>query len=101
LNIANSENGINLLIQITLDALMKSEHHLHQQENPDNYANGFRTRKARGFNKEIVLKVPGTINGTLYPLLLNVLRNEDEEHRKLIFSLYQRGLTTEQVSDVY
>jgi putative transposase len=50
---------------------------------------------------EIVLKVPGTINGTLYPLLLNVLRNEDEEHRKLIFSLYQRGLTTEQVSDVY
>lgn len=34
-------------------------------------------------------------------MLLNVLRNEDEEHRKLIFSLYRRGLTTEQVSDVY
>lgn len=30
-----------------------------------------------------------------------MLRNEDEEHRKLIFSLYRQGLTTEQVSDVY
>ncbi len=30
-----------------------------------------------------------------------MLRNEDEEHRMLIFSLYRRGLTTEQVSDVY
>ncbi len=35
------------------------------------------------------------------PVLLNVLRDEDEEHRKLIFSLYKKGLTTEQVSDVY
>lgn len=54
--------------------------------------------KARGFGKEMVLKVPRTRNGTFYPVLLNVLRNEDEEHRKLIFSLYGRGLTTEQVS---
>jgi putative transposase len=35
LNIANSENGTNLLMQMTLDAFMKSERHLHQQENPE------------------------------------------------------------------
>lgn len=101
LNIANSENGTNLLMQMTLNAFMKSERHLHQQSNPRDYANGFRERKARGFGNEMVLKVPRTRNGTFYPVLLNVLRNEDEEHRKLIFSLYRRGLTTEQVSDVY
>jgi putative transposase len=101
LNIANSEDGTNLLMQMTLNAFMKSERHLHQQSNPTDYANGFRERKARGFGNEMVLKVPRTRNGTFYPVLLNVLRNEDEEHRKLIFSLYRRGLTTEQVSDVY
>ena len=101
LEIANSENGSNLLMQLTLNAFMKSERHLHQQENSGDYANGYRDRKARGFGKEMILKVPRTRNGTFYPVLLNVLRNEDEEHRKLIFSLYRRGLTTEQVSDVY
>jgi transposase-like protein len=101
LNIANSENGTNLLMQMTLNAFMKSECHLHQRENPDTYANGYRERKARGFGKEMVLKVPRTRDGGFYPVLLNVLRDEDEEHRKLIFSLYKKGLTTEQVSDIY
>lgn len=101
LDIANSENGTNLLFQMTLDTFMKSERNLHQTENPSDYANGFRQRKARGYGKEIVLKVPRTRSGTFYPVLLSVLRDEDEEHRKLIFSLYKKGLTTEQVSDVY
>lgn len=101
LDIANSENGTNLLFQMTLEAFMKSERGLHQKENPTDYANGFRTRKAKGYGKELVLKVPRTRSGTFYPALLQVLRDEDEEHRKLIFSLYKKGLTTEQVSDVY
>ena len=101
LEVANSENGTNLLMQMTLETFMKSERSLHQQENPLDYGNGFRTRTANGFGKEMVLKVPRTRSGTFYPALLGVLRNEDEEHRKLIFSLYRKGLTTEQVSDVY
>ena len=64
LEIANSENGSNLLLQMTLEAFMKSERLLHQQENPTDYANGFRARKARGHGKEMVLKVPRTRSGT-------------------------------------
>ncbi|MEB3800114.1 IS256 family transposase [Flavobacterium columnare] len=101
LEVANSENGTNLLMQMTLETFMKSERVLHPLENPTDYANGFRTRTTNGFGKEMVLKVPRTRSGTFYPALLGVLRNEDEEHRKLIFSLYRKGLTTEQVSDVY
>jgi len=33
--------------------------------------------------------------------LLSVLRNEDAERQKLIFSLYRKGLTTEQIGSVY
>jgi putative transposase len=101
LELANSENGTNLLFQMTLETFMKSERGLHQQENPTDYANGYRERRARGYGKEMVLKVPRTRSGTFYPALLGVLRNEDEEHKRLIFSLYRKGLTTEQVSDVY
>ena len=38
---------------MTLNAFMKSERQLHQQENPDVYANGYRMQKARGFGKEL------------------------------------------------
>ena len=44
LEIANSENGTNLLMQMTLETFMKSERSLHQINNPTDYANGFRTR---------------------------------------------------------
>ncbi|MEC5167544.1 transposase-like protein [Flavobacterium sp. PL11] len=86
-------------MQLTLNAIMKGERHLHQQDNPTDYVNGYRERKAGGFNKKMILKVLSNRDGGFYPVLLNILRNE--ELRKLIFSLYRRGLTTEQVSDVY
>ena len=69
LDIASCENGTNLLMQLTLNAFMKIEGHLHQQENPDDYANGYREWKARGFGKEIVLKVPIARDGSFYPVL--------------------------------
>ena len=45
MNIANSENGTNLLMQMTFNIFMKSERHLHQQDNPMDCANGYRERK--------------------------------------------------------
>jgi putative transposase len=57
-------------MQMTLNVFMKSERHLHQQENPSDYANGYRPRKASGFGKEMVLKVPRTRDGSFYPVLL-------------------------------
>ena len=100
LDLANKENGTQLLMKMTLEAFMLSERSLHQK-NMDDYSNGYRPRKIKGFGKEMVLKVPRTRSGVFYPALLQVLRDEDEEHRKLIFSLYSKGLTTEQVSDIY
>ncbi|WP_428833138.1 transposase [Porphyromonas macacae] len=58
--------------------------------------------KARAYSKELVLKVPRTRDRFFYPSLPPIIRNEeDEEHNKLIFSLYSKGLTTEQVSSVF
>lgn len=101
LGIANKENGTQILMKMSLEALMKSERTLHQSEFPEDYANGYRARKVTGYGKEMALKVPRTRSGAFYPVLLNVLRDEDEERRKLLFSLYRKGLTTGQISDIY
>ncbi len=94
LDLANNENGTQLLMKMTLEAFMLSERSLHQK-NMDDYSNGYRPRKIQGYGKEMVFKVSRTRSGVFNPALLQVLRDEDEEHRKLIFSLYSKGLTTE------
>ena len=100
-DLASKKGGTHLLLNLTLDAFMKAERSLHQKENPGEYANGYRYCKAIGHSKELVLKVPRTRSGMFYPSLLAVIRNEDEERRRLIFSLYSKGLTTEQVISVF
>jgi len=96
-----NKGGTNLLLNLTLNAFMKAERSLHQQENPGEYGNGYRYCKAMAHSKELVLKVPRTRSGLFYPSILAIIRDEDEERRKLIFSLYSKGLTTEQVSSVF
>ena len=98
--IANEKDGFNRIMKLSLEVLMKSERKSHQQETGD-YANGYRSRKINGFGKEIALSVPRTRAGDFYPVLLGILRDEDAERNKLIFSLYKKGLTTEQIGGVY
>ena len=100
-DLATEKGGTHLLLNLTLDAFMKAERSLHQKETPGEYANGYRYCKAIAQSKELVLKVPRTRSGMFYPSLLAVIRNEDEERRRLIFSLYSKGLTTQQVSSVF
>ena len=100
LEYAKGNDGFNSIMKISLEVLMKSERLLYQSENKD-YSNGYRTRKMQGYGKEIVLSVPRTRSGEFYPVLLGILRDEEQERQKLIFSLYRKGLTTEQIGDVY
>lgn len=100
-SIANKENGINELLKLALETCMRAERSIFQEENPDVYANSYRPCKAIGLNKELLLKVTRTRDGSFYPALLAIIRDEDEEKKKLVFSLYKKGLTTEQVSAVF
>ncbi|QYS92457.1 transposase [Flavobacterium covae] len=80
LKIANSHNGSNILLQMTLEVFMKSERSLHKEEKPDDLVNGYPFRKAKGNDKELVLKVPRTRSSTFYPALLSILRGR-VDHR--------------------
>ncbi len=97
-DIANKKDGFNEIMKMSLEVLMISERKIHQNETGD-YANGYRPRTIKGFGKEIALSVTSTRNGDFYPVLLSVLRDEDAERNNLIYSLYRKGLTGEQIGE--
>jgi len=75
----------------------RKEHNLAKED----VSNGFRTRKTFGKGKLLELQVPRSRNGQFYPLLLAILKDQEEESRKIAFSFYGAGLTTAQVGELF
>ena len=98
--VVSKPDGLGELMKVGLELLMKSERELHNEEHSDS-SNGFRTRKAFGQGKILELRVPRTRHGNFYPLILTLLSDQEEESKRLAFSLYSAGLTTEQVGDLF
>ncbi len=93
------ENGLNTVLKLTLEALMKSERTEYNFSNGDS-SNGYRPRKSYGNGQMLELQVPRTRNGNFYPIILGLLKNQESEARNIEFHLYKSGLTTEQVGEV-
>jgi len=98
--IAIKENGLQELQKLSLEAMMRAEREEHNASNGD-MSNGFRPRRAFGRGKILELRVPRSRNGQFYPVLLSLIRDQEEECRKLAFNLYGAGLTTEQVGQIF
>ena len=79
---------------------MHSERAVHNAEHND-VSNGYRDRRVCYDRKVFELRVPRSRNSNFYPLLLGVLKDQEEEAQKLVSSLYCSGLTTEQVGKIY
>lgn len=99
-DVANSEGGFNQVLQISLDAMMRAERQEHNLINSD-VSNGFRSVRAFGQGKQLRLSVPRTRNSSFYPVLLGILRDQEEESKRIAFKLYGAGLTTQQVGEVF
>ena len=98
--VGSKKDGINEILQISLEALMRAERNLHNTQNSD-VSNGFRSIKTFGQGQQLRLQVPRSRNGSFYPVLLSVLRNQEEECRNIAFKLYGSGLTTLQVGEIF
>lgn len=98
--VISNEDGLNTILKLTLEALMRSERSEHNSERGD-YSNGYRSRKAFGDKHMIELQVPRTRSGSFYPVVLGLLKNQEAEARAISFQLYKNGLTTEQVGEVF
>jgi len=99
--VASQEDGFNELLRMSFEALMKAERQEHLYQSEEDKGNGFRQVKAYGRGKLLELRVPRTRQGNFYPLLMSVLRDQEEESRKIAFELYGAGLTTAQVGGLF
>jgi putative transposase len=99
--VASQEDGFNELLRMSFEALMKAERQEHLTQVSGDKVNGFRQVKAYGRGEMLELRVPRARDGNFYPLLMSVLRDQEEECRKIAFELYGAGLTTAQVVDLF
>lgn len=99
-NLREAGEGYSDLLKVMLEAMMRAERDEYNQEHND-LSNGYRGRKAIGQGKVMELSVPRTRYGNFYPVLLNVLKDQRAEMDRLGFLLYTKGLTTDQVGEVF
>lgn len=95
------ENGLNEVLEMTLNALMKAERREHLAGKTANKANGFRPGRVYGQGKLLELRIPRDRNGNFYPKVLALLRAQQEETDRMVSALYGQGLTQAQVGQVF
>jgi len=66
-----------------------------------NKGNGYRFGRAIGFGKSISLHIPRDRLGHFYPVLLTIIKSQEEELQRLAFNLYSKGLTTRDVGEIF
>jgi len=98
--LATQEGGLNKLLTHSLESIMRAEREEYKQSNSD-VSNGYRPRKSIGRGKILELQVPRTRNGNFKPALLALLKDQEQECRRIAFQLYGAGLTTQQVGDLF
>ncbi|TAE76478.1 MAG: IS256 family transposase [Bacteroidetes bacterium] len=98
--IAREKDGFRKIMTLSLESIMKAEREVHNQKE-DDVSNGFRPRKVFGEGKMLEIRVPRSRSGEFYPFLLSILKDQQEESQKLVYSLYSSGLTTAQIGDIF
>ena len=97
------ENGLHDLFEVMIEAIMNAERveFLRSAEQSGNKGNGFRPGHSYGHGRVLTFRIPRDRYGNFHPALLAVLRNQEEECERLAGTLYCKGLTQEQVSEVF
>lgn len=101
-NILNKEEGLNELLEMMLNGMMKLErgHWLQEHPHDSNKANGYRPGQAMGYGRKLSLHIPRDRMGRFKPVIWALLRDQNQQVRQLCFELYGKGLTTHQVGEI-
>ena len=98
---ASKGNGLHDLMEIMLESMMVAERGEFLADNPGNKGNGYRPGRTYGQGRKLEFRIPRDRYGNLHPQILAILRDQEEECDRLAGVLYTKGLTQEQVSDVF
>lgn len=95
------EGGLQEVMEMMLNAMMKSERTAHLEGAEGNKANGYRYGKTYGQGRILELRIPRDRNGEFYPKVLALLRSQQAEIDQLVSALYGQGLTQRQIGRVF
>ena len=98
---ASKGNGLHDLMEIMLESMMVAERGEFLADNPGNKGNGYRPGRTYGQGRKLEFRIPRDRYGYFHPQILAILRDQEEECDRLAGVLYTKGLTQEQVSDVF
>ena len=98
---AEKKNGLHDLMEIMLESMMVAERGEFLADNPGNKGNGYRPGCTYGQGRKLEFRIPRDRYGNFHPQILAILRNQEEECDRLAGVLYTKGLTQEQVGDVF
>ena len=96
----NQENGLTRVLEMTLNGLMHSERSIYLENQSNNKGNGYRKAFAVGMGKQIELNIPRDRLGMFQPMILALIRDQNQQLEDLSFELYGNGLTTSQIGDI-
>ena len=98
---AQRENGLHDLLEIMIESMMVAERGEFLADNHGNKGNGFRPGHTYGHGRRLEFCIPRDRYGNFHPQILALLRDQEEDCERLAGSLYTKGLTQEQVGDVF
>ena len=90
-------------MEIMLESLMVSERREYLQEEglAGNKCNGYRPGRSYGHGRTLTFRIPRDRYGNFHPRILAILRDQEDECERLAGTLYTKGLTQEQVWEVF
>ena len=97
------ENGLQDLMEIMLESMMVSERreYLREEGLSGNKCNGYRPGRTYGHGRTLTFRIPRDRYGNFHPRILAILKDQEEECERLAGTLYTKGLTQEQVGEVF
>lgn len=98
--IAKKENGYSLVLKFALESIMRAEQSEFNLEHSD-VKNGHRMRSILAHGGKLELVVPRSRHHNFYPLILALIKDQNEEIKTMAYELYSAGLTTEQVGSMF
>lgn len=88
-------------MEIMLESMMVTKRGEFLAANTGNKGNGYRPGSTYGPGRKLEFLIPRDRYGNFHPQILAILRDQEEECDRLTGALYTKGLTQEQVGDVF
>ena len=88
-------------MEIMIESMMVAERGEFLADNPGNKGNGYRPGSTYGHGRKLEFRLPRDQYGNFHPQISVILRDQEEECDRLAGGFYTKGLTQEQIGDIF